>query len=351
MPPEALDRLDPDALRRAADVAARFDPLALRDPLAHWRLDEAGTLARVVDALAEFLSPRDIDALAVAVAADPAAATRGQNLACRWRERGSRRDVQCGGADGLMLSGRLSDGRLRIDRLVLGGGLARYRSEFVADGGGYRSTGATVRGAGGAALRRLEPIDGGLLALWVDEFAPIDAAITRLEALSGVDGANLFDDGPVQRERLLAPLLAHFGLPAPEPAIALPAIDPVPAPTAGATADAALQPFYRYCAACHDAADAFPPGFLNGTADRVRERLASCAPRILRRLQMWQLPSDARSKTPMPPPSSAQATGFARSEALAAMRGYLERSLRAAGLDPDDMAAMAYADLPNCATY
>ena len=83
----------------------------------------------------------------------------------------------------------------------------------------------------------------------------------------------------------------------------------------------------------------------------MRRHLAACAPRMLRRLRMWQSAAGARSKTPMPPPASAQAAGFAESEAPAAMRAYLERSLRAGGVDFGGLAGMAYADLPPCAIH
>ena len=348
LPPEALARIDADGLRRAADVAAAFDPLAVRAPIARWRLDQPAALARVVGAIAGFLSPAEIDALREAVLRSAQSVLREQRLDCRWRQRAARRDVLCTGADGVSLSGRAFADRLRLDRFASGAGVVSYGREFVVDDGGYRSHGAVVRDAGGAALRRLVVAGSDLRAFWVDEFAAIDSAIA--EEL-GKAGAGPFGDGPLSRERLLAPLLARFGLPAPSPTPELPVLAAAQATPAGAIADTELQPFYRHCAACHDTADPFPPGFLTGTADQVRARLAGCAPRMLRRPAMWQLPRDARGKTPMPPPASAQAVGFAESDGLGAMRDYLERSMRAQGLDPAGLSASAYADLPVCATH
>ncbi|MCB1896251.1 MAG: hypothetical protein H6945_20450 [Zoogloeaceae bacterium] len=348
LPPEGLAGLDADVLRRAADVAAAFDPLTVRAPIARWRLDQPDALARVVGAIAGFLSPAEIVALRESVLRIAQPAVREQWLSCRWRQRAARRDIVCTGAGGVSLSGRATADRLRIDRFATGAGMVSYGNEFVVDDGGYRSHGAVVRDTDGAALRRLAVAGSELRAVWVDEFAAIDTAIA--EQL-GNAGAGPFGDGLLSRERLLAPLLARFGLPAPSPKPLLPALAAASATPAGAIADTELQPFYRHCAACHDSADAFPPGFLGGTAEQVRTRLASCAPRMLRRLAMWQLPRDARGKTPMPPPASAQAVGFAASAGLGAMRDYLERSLRSQGLDPAGLSATAYADLPACAIH
>jgi hypothetical protein len=60
-------------------------------------------------------------------------------------------------------------------------------------------------------------------------------------------------------------------------------------------------PFQSQCGACHQTADASPPNFLSGDADRVHRALESCAPRIYVRLAMNELHASQRDKTPMPP--------------------------------------------------
>ena len=115
--------------------------------------------------------------------------------------------------------------------------------------------------------------------------------------------------------------------------------------------DPALAPFYQHCGLCHNSPDAFPPGFLHGDAPYVRERIDACAPRMLRRLSMWQVADAAREKTPMPPPAAAQADDIRARGDLPRMQAWLTTRLQAGGHDPAALAARAYADLPDCSIY
>jgi len=350
LPPEALADLDTRALRRAADVTEAFDPLALREPQARWRLDESGALARVVDAVASFVSPVDLNALAAASRRAGAGRQSDTLLDCRWRERAQSSELRCAGKGGGQAFGRLSGRRLRIDRLVMAGGQVRYGLEFEGRGRHFDGRGTLARAADGSALVGVERAGEQLRLLWLDDLASLREAVDEAARSDGADGG--FGDGPLERRRLLAPLLARFGLPAPPEPVALPALagsDSGAAP--GAPAEEGLLPFYRHCAACHETGDAFPPDFLGGSRERVSQRVETCAPRMLQRLAMWQVPAGRRSKTPMPPPASVQATGFAASPDIVRMREFLEARLRATGRAPEQIAAMDYADLPACALY
>lgn len=66
---------------------------------------------------------------------------------------------------------------------------------------------------------------------------------------------------------------------------------------------ALLEP---YCAHCHAGDTVNPPGFLAG--DQPRARIIQCAPRILARLQAWQVESRFVG-SPMPPPASLEISG------------------------------------------
>jgi hypothetical protein len=61
-----------------------------------------------------------------------------------------------------------------------------------------------------------------------------------------------------------------------------------------------------YCAHCHAGDTVNPPGFLAG--DQPRARIIQCAPRILARLQAWQVESRFVG-SPMPPPASLEISG------------------------------------------
>src|SRR5690606_7812437 len=109
-----------------------------------------------------------------------------------------------------------------------------------------------------------------------------------------------------------------------------------------------LQPFLRQCSQCHADNTAFPPGFLHGDESRVRAKLATCAQRMLYRLEMNRLPAAARAKTPMPPPAAAHAAAFQQSPDLTAMRELLQGLLQARGAPGDDVLAQPYSTLAPC---
>jgi hypothetical protein len=101
------------------------------------------------------------------------------------------------------------------------------------------------------------------------------------------------------------------------------------------------------CGACHRGRESFPPGFLRGTPAQAKLQVIRCAPRILHRLKMWDVPIAKRTKSPMPPGHTLAAMGFdevswRQSGSLAALRNYVS------ALAPDVTGDEAYVSLPPC---
>jgi len=327
---------DAATLRQLADVAERFDPLALRPPRAHWPLDAAGTPSRVFHALGQFLSDTDVLAL------DTALRARGgtpltQSMDCRVSPRGARRNLDCRIGAQLRMQARLEGTDLKIDRLVLDGH-AVPSPRMQATATGFAPQGRRPRRADGHALAQIRVDATGASVTFIDDLAPLRQALAGLETTP-----------PLRRANLLGPLLGALDQPAPTP---VDVASPLAFTDSGARAsDPALALFYRHCGLCHSGSDAFPPGFLRGDDATVHRRVAQCAPRMLRRLAMWRHPAGHREKTPMPPPASAQAEALRLSGELTAMRNRLAKDVEAGGGSLAALAAIRYAELPPCAIY
>ena len=335
---------EPAALRRLADVAERFDPLALRAPLAHWQADDPATLGQVVHALGQFFADADIAALDRQLRAAPRPGTETLALDCARRARPEREDLDCRHAGGVVLSARRVDTRLYLDQLHLGSGRAHAGLRFArATDGRFVPVGAAPRTAEGAALVAVNISPAGVSLQLADDLAPLRAHIARLIADTLAGRSDALADAPLRRAAVLAPLLP---MPAERPAPAVPALA-----ERSSADDPELAPFYRHCGLCHNSTEAFPPGFLHGDRDTVRARIDTCAPRMARRLAMWATPAGMREKTPMPPPASTQAGDIQHSGDLASMQQWLDTRLQASGHAPERLAALPYADLPDCAVF
>ena len=334
---------DPAELRRIADVAERFDPLALRPLLAHWRADDWATLPNVIHALGQFIADVDIAALDHALRGAEGMRAESLTLECTRRPRPDREDLDCHHASGLALSARRSADRLKIDRLVLGAGPAHSAQPFRRGADGhFHPTGAAPRTPEGAALRRIEITPERVRVLLTDDLAAVRAHVDRLVADTLAGRSDALADAPLRRAAVLSPLLP------------MPVEHPAPVPTLAERSspdDPELAPFYKHCGLCHDSTEAFPPGFLHGTREAVRTAVDRCAPRMARRLAMWSAPAGAREKTPMPPPATPQAGDIQHSGDLASMRQWLDGRLQANGHNPAQLATRPYADLPDCAVF
>ncbi|MBT0963706.1 hypothetical protein [Denitromonas iodatirespirans] len=335
---------DPAALRRLADVAERFDPLALRAPLEHWRGDDPATLSHVVHAVGQFFADADIAALDQRLRTAPTPSTETLTLACTRRTRPGREDLDCHHASGIALSARRTDTRLWLDQLSLGSGRAHAGLRFErAASGRFVPSGPAPRTAEGAALVAVAITPDSVSLQLADDLAPLRAHIERLAADTLAGRSDALADAPLRRATVLAALL-------PMPPERTQPVVPRIAERSGVD-DPELAPFYRHCGLCHNSTEAFPPGFLHGDRDTVRARIDTCAPRMARRLAMWAAPAGAREKTPMPPPASSQAGDIRHSGDLASMQQWLATRLQASGHAPSRLAAQPYADLPDCAVF
>jgi hypothetical protein len=113
---------------------------------------------------------------------------------------------------------------------------------------------------------------------------------------------------------------------------------------------------YQYCATCHLGTEQSPPNFLHGDAKRVDANIKHCAERLYVRLGMWQLPPDARDKSPMPPAAALAALNthpadWGRSAELAALQRLAAGLLRSqSGVEPSlaALTARGYETLRPC---
>jgi len=386
------------------NIPARLEPLNPRAPLEIWSEPTPGDMERIVAGLAGFIAEPDVRALDAHLfqrgsqAATPRRSYRG---ACTF----SRKEMQAGayrldftcrepdGGGGFSAEGRIyvQAGKVvrgTVDRLVLrdGGELRDLdvgSGKVVATKGGtqaelYLARGVLhARGPDGRAVESLQlhwPTDastespGEARVAVVDDFAALRQAIATLVVQTESGALDVFGAKPLRRASLMPALFAQLGM-AParwccvaDAGMAPPRLDADrytsvdPHPPTNAAASPALQPFYRYCANCHQTRDTLPPNFLYGDAEQVAAKLAQCAPRIYFRLGMWLLAAQDRPKTPMPPALALH--GFGLTEAqwsgnadLASMRRSVEDMLKTrSGKVPKlgDYAGLPYESLPAC---
>ena len=388
-------------LHRQIHIEPHFEPLRPRPPLEKWSAD--GSAQRFVLGLAGFFARVDVQRLDRYLSGrlgDPALAAGSRHYSrCRVSPspRGAeviRISLKCAPeGSGFSMRGRvyLKHGRLLrgvIDRLAVGHETAPANLEVsagnleqTAEGSrltlGLLKDGLQARMPDGDALRSLTiswPADEaqqsaspmsasddarGELALTEELHGLLQAARElQAEALSG---------RPFRRAIVLEALHAELGLPPIETccshADGMPdAVRDVDADDSGkqfAEVLAASTPergFYRYCARCHRSSGRFPPNFLQGAPEQVRENLAHCAERIYLRLQMWELADPERVKTPMPPVHALQQLGldgdkWRRSEELKDLQKYVHQLLaQQTGREPQvqELAGRGYENLRTC---
>ena len=370
-----------------SNVAAGFDPLVPRPPLAVWRADRPEHVDALVAGLAEFLAAPDLARLDAHLArtATGKAPTASVSSTCRISHRAqdhgeARLDLACSG--NLAVEGRLlvrGDRVLRgtLDRVLLPAagalsdiGVAASRLSAAREGRQVRlalaHNGRAPRGADGDGVPELrltlpasDALPATAEAIVVRDFAPVEAAIAAMlaDALAGrMDG---FSDAPFRRARLMPALEARLGIKTGAwcclDARALPAAAVEPTQSA-ARGPPALRPFLTHCAVCHQTAERTPPNFLRGEEARVRGQVEHCAERIYVRLAMWNEAPAGRVKSPMPPELAVIARGIdldrwrAESE-LAALVAHAAGVLQArTGKPPrlDELLARGYEALPAC---
>ncbi len=369
-------------------VPARFEPLTRRPPREVWQAEAPGAIATLVAGLAEFVSNPERRQIEVALARQPDITTVQLSAPCRITTNvpASRWSLSCApraGQNGPSLTaslnltaGRPNSGQLA--RFTLPGGTTLSNVELVPSGRVMKNEAnfklrlgqQLPRSADGHSLGRLafrrsadNQAAGEVVVDIHQDFTAIERAMMRLA--EGPQSESLFAARAVPRESLLAALLAELGAPVSKPccqaALNLPAPrQEVPSAALGSLltgpTEPALQPFYPYCATCHQTAETFPPNFLTGSARQVAARLRQCAPRLYVRLAIADLTPEKREKTPMPPESMLPAfatdsarwrTSPARKALLAEVGSWLQAE---SGRPPnlDELLAGGYEALRPC---
>lgn len=354
-----LASLDPDSqahpspaqLRRVADVAAPFDPLALRPPRERWDPRRPGAGAEAALAVGQILAEADLAAVHKALARRPAPLVERPATGCQVTGAGAE-----GGARVYRL--RCAEPRLQA-RLVWRGRQVRGELESLELPGA-----AVLRGPLAGEAREQEgqvrlslktaprPLAGLDLA-WPGGEGPAAVSL-RLEDPAAVlrqavaEQPGLEAAGPLLRGALVPALLDRLGSADPGccgRAGPLPPVPAEPVRLAPPGLGPELAALFRNCGACHDSSDAFPPGFLRGEGEALLRRVGACAPRMVYRLAMGSLPAGARPKTPMPPPFSAHGPGFAGSGDYRLVLPWLETLAQARS---ETLLQRPYADLAPC---
>lgn len=141
----------------------------------------------------------------------------------------------------------------------------------------------------------------------IKDFNVIDKALENMVLEARQSQSTALSSSPFSRRAIIIDLEKHLGM---DPLYwccdHLPGdLDPSPvAPTSGAEQSAATAVYFDHCAICHGGNTKLPPGFLHGEERQVRQQLAQCAPRIFRRLSLWQEDAQTGVVSPMPPPVS-----------------------------------------------
>ncbi len=381
-------------------IESAFDPLTPRASVEVWTIDGAQSASRVVREVAEFVSGTDVARLDAALEstwsrAVPRITVRARCDVRRVRARASGEsiDFDCASDShepqaSMRVQARVQTGGgaptiVALTRLQLAGEAPMIDLALVDTRAAIRSSGGALNGAprrGNLHARtasgdgvelvtlRFDGTKGEAEASIVRDSTQLDAAVNGLLNDAGARRFDGFDARPFRRAKLMPALFTALGMPTREGCCiaeaALPAarIDAVPAaeiPTAASGTGAeivALRGFYRYCSACHLTKEPVPPNFLAGDVAAVREKMTQCAPRIFARLGMWQRPSDAHAKTPMPPEVALAryqltADAWRASDDLAAMSAYAAKLIETrTGRPPDRANVLAhnYEELPSC---
>ncbi|MDX2457453.1 MAG: hypothetical protein QNL87_08105 [Gammaproteobacteria bacterium] len=392
-------------------VPSQFDPLRPRPPLDTWTA--AGSAEHFVTGLAGFFAEVDIERLDRHLFEPGNHATPGHrqyHSACTLTPRRrtaneTRISLHCEAPDHeaavqFSMKGRvyLNGSKVvrgTIDRLAWGDGAAVLTDLAVSDGALDRLPDISrltlqlsrdvlhARGPNGNAIEdvqisweNLELSAGteeltaqprGQAALTLrDDYQAVREAIRALSETSE-DTADALSSKPFRRVTFLNALYRRLGMPAVQAccvdATRLPPLAAEAHPDevtlqqlVAAAPGIPEQDFYRHCSTCHRSRERFPPNFLQGKPSQVHDNLAHCAERLYVRLHMWNLPTAARTKTPMPPVHALEQLGldaatWPNSPGLEKLQTYTRDLLQAeTGTAPvlEDLIARDYENLRPC---
>jgi hypothetical protein len=336
IPNSEIPNRDPFGYRAGAtgvamtNVAARFEPLAVRAPLEVWVSDSASMMSRMVAGLAQMFSEQDMQLLDEQLAR-AAQATRApsRQLVARCDVTTADADVrfQCRASDdtGTWLSGRVSLHGERVESGEIAAlaikGESTLRLLNVAEGQRTKAGAASVltfspavegrraRLGSGNAVERIElrwtqAGEGEATITVTEDFAPLRQAILGVSADSALLSAR-----PFARANVMTGLAPALELASRQWCCIQADAFPPAQEDIDADADSEIprlaDPFKKACGVCHRTSERSPANFLHGDAPRVSAAVTACAPRIYVRLSMWGVAHDQRAKVPMPPPRAA----------------------------------------------
>lgn len=311
---------------QAVHVPAQLDPLLPRPPLEVLPADGATLAAVLVTGIADSLPTADVEALSTALnarAVKSPAHKRGHRSRCEVSRAESITSFACTG--GIELRGSFDGSIATLDALAVGSGAVLRNLRLPARRSNTQGIVITpkirdrsLRMPDGNAVSTISIDAQGTLTLDVVEDFPLLQPIAAEVAASEV--------GESHARRLSKLIAAVNGTPlaADHAQIAPAAVEAV---EQHRDAVALIAPFESRCGACHHTADASPPNFLSGDANRVKRVLQTCAPRMLVRLAMSDLPPEKRQKTPMPPENTGIGRQDAYSMDIRLLRSQVESTL------------------------
>jgi hypothetical protein len=145
----------------------------------------------------------------------------------------------------------------------------------------------------------------------VDDIARFRITMGTLTGFKPPSAEKSVTEGGLRRRDIMRALAIRLGQAAPDwccgPHPELPppvAVVPTRPTIAGLStepgpAHPSLQAFHRVCGVCHAGPASMPPNFLFGSSERQIDAISNCAPRILARLELWEI--EAADPPPMPP--------------------------------------------------
>lgn len=292
--------------RAQSHVPGPLEALVPRAPVEIWRADDAELAHRFVTGVAQMFADADIRAIDERLLANVSAPRRTLRASCTFTEGDAKRNYDCIGD--VVMKGDTS----AIDLLAVGD-TEPVRHLAVTDAVRKPAVFAFTPRSGKARVR-LSNGNAVLRVTMRHRAGQGEAEVEVAEDFSALRdnlAAVTLPAGPISRTSTMAMLDATLGA-APgvrccDDAAALPRAQVQAQVATIGTLPAQAAGFQQPCGGCHATAEAAPPNFLAGDAQRIRQNLAHCAPRIYVRLAMWDMPAASRDKTPMPPPQAARA--------------------------------------------
>lgn len=285
---------------QAVHVPAQLDPLLPRPPLEVLPADGATLAGILVSGIADSLPTFDIERLSTALnerAVKSRAHKRVHRGRCEVTAAASITSFACTG--GIELRGSFDGSIATLDALAVGSGDVLRNLRLPARRSNAQGIAITPK----IRARSLRLPDGNAVsAVSIDPQGALTLAIVedfpQLQPIAAEAAASAAGESHARRLAKVIAAVTEEPLAADHAQIAPATVEAV---EQHQDAVALIAPFESRCGSCHHTADASPPNFLSGGAPRVKRALQSCAPRMLVRLAMSDLPPQQRQKTPMPP--------------------------------------------------